>query len=86
MVIKKELMKRTVAGETFLVPLGKSVYDSNGLFFLTEVGTFIWDLLPQAENEEQILDAVLAEYEVDPETARADIAAFVGKLRSMDIL
>ena len=86
MIIKKELMKRQIAGETFLVPLGKMVYDTNGLFFLTEVGTFIWDLLPQAENEEQILDAVLAEYEVDPETARADIAAFVGKLRSMDIL
>ena len=86
MIIKKELMKRQIAGETFLVPLGKMVHDTNGLFFLTEVGTFIWDLLPQAENEEQILDAVLAEYEVDPETARADIAAFVGKLRTMDIL
>lgn len=86
MIIKKELMKRQIAGETFLVPLGKMVYDSNGLFFLTEVGAFIWDLLPQVENEEQILDAVLAEYEVDPETARADIAAFLGKLKTMDIL
>lgn len=86
MQIKKELMKRQVAGETFLVPLGKAVYDSNGLFFLTEVGAFIWDLLPQAQTEEDILAAVLSEYEVDEDTARKDVTAFLDKLRKMDIL
>ena len=86
MVIKKELMKRTVAGETFLVPLGKSVYDSNGLFFLTEVGAFLWDLLPEAESEDALLAAVLNEYDVEPEVALADIRAFLEKLTAMDII
>ena len=86
MIIKKDLMKRQIAGETFLVPLGKTVYDNNGLFFLTEVGDFLWDRLPEAENEEQLLAAVLDTYEVDEATARADIAAFLEKLRKMDIL
>lgn len=86
MKIKKELMKRSIAGEPFLVPVGKTIYDSNGLFLLTEVGAFIWDLLPEAEDEDQILAAVLAEYEVDAATAKADIAAFMDKLRDMDIL
>ena len=86
MIIKKELMKRSIAGDAFLVPVGKTIYDSNGLFLLTEVGSFIWDLLPDAENEEQILAAVLAEYAVDEATAKADIAEFLEKLRKMDIL
>lgn len=86
MKIKKELMKRTIAGEAFLVPVGKTIYDSNGLFLLTEVGSFIWDLLPEMEDEEQILAAVLAEYAVDEATAKADIAEFLDKLRKMDIL
>lgn len=86
MKIKKELLKREIAGESFLIPLGKTVYDSNGMFILTELGAFIWDLLPQAESEEDILEAVLAEYEVDEETARTDIAAYLEKLRSMEIL
>lgn len=86
MKIKKELIKRDIAGETFLVPLGKTVYDSNGLFVLTELGDFIWDLLPEAEGVEDILRAVLAEYEVDEETARADIEKFLEKLNKMDIL
>lgn len=86
MKIRIELMKRQIAGETFLVPLGKSVYDNNGLFFLTDVGAFLWDRLPQAENEEELLTAVLEEYDIDEATARKDIEAFLEKLRSMDII
>ena len=38
MKIKKELIKRTIAGDTILVPVGKTVYESNGLFVLNGVG------------------------------------------------
>lgn len=86
MKIRKELLKREVGGEAFLVPLGKTVYDSNGLFVLSELGGFIWDLLPEAETEEDILLKILSEYEVDETTARADLAVFLGKLREMGIL
>jgi hypothetical protein len=86
MIIRKELLKRDIGGEYFLVPLGKTTYDANGLFALTEVGAFIWDILPQAENAEDILRAVLAEYDVDEATAKADIDAFLNKLQDMDIL
>lgn len=86
MKIKKELLKREIGGDSFLVPLGKTVYDNNGLFILTELGAFIWDLLPQSESEEDILRAVLDEYEVDEATARADIARYLEKLRTMEIL
>lgn len=86
MNIKKELLKRDIGGESFLVPLGKTTYESNGLFALSEVGAFIWDLLPQAENAEDILKAVLAEYDVDEATAKADIDEFLNKLKEMDIL
>ena len=86
MELKKKLMKREIAGDTFLVPLGKTVYDSNGLFVLTELGDFIWDLLPEAESEEAILSRILEEYEVDEATAKADLTEFIDKLRNMGIL
>ena len=86
MEIKKKLMKREIAGDTFLVPLGKTVYDANGLFFLTEVGAFIWDLLPEAKTEEDVLSAVLAEYDVEEATARQDVHSFLEKLRGMNII
>lgn len=86
MKIRKELLKREIAGEAFLVPLGKSVHDSNGLFALTELGSFIWDLLPEAEDENQILACILEEYEVEEATAKNDLTLFLDKLRQMNIL
>ena len=86
MEIRKKLLKREIGGESFLVPLGKTVYDTNGLFVLTELGAFIWDLLPEAENEEEILAWILEEYEVDEDSAKADLIVFLQKLRKMEII
>lgn len=86
MKIKKELIKREIAGDTILVPVGKTVYDANGLFVLNELGGFLWERLPQAENAEQLCDAVLEEYEVSREEAVRDIAEFLDKLRKLDII
>ena len=86
MTIKKELIKREIAGDTILVPVGKTVYDSNGLFMLNELGAFIWELLPGADTEEDICNAVLAQYDVSIETAKKDVSEFLEKLRKMDII
>lgn len=86
MIIKKELIKRDIAGDTILVPVGKTVYDSNGLFVLNELGAFIWDILPKAETEAQIVEAVLEEYDVTAEEAAGDIREFLDKLRKMEII
>ncbi|MBO5129802.1 MAG: PqqD family protein [Oscillospiraceae bacterium] len=86
MIIKKELIKREIAGDTILVPVGRTVYDSNGLFVLNELGAFVWDLLPSAETEEGICKAVLEEYEVSPEEAMQDIREFLEKLKKLNII
>lgn len=86
MIIKKELIKRQIAGETILVPLGKTVYDSHGLFVLNELGAFIWDLLPNVDTQEEICQAILKEYEVSEEEARKDIAEFMNQLQKLDVI
>ena len=86
MNIKKRLLKRQIAGDAFLVPVGKEVYDSNGLFLLTEVGAFIWDRLEQAQDMEDILKAILEEYDVEESVARKDVEVFLEKLRTMEII
>ena len=86
MIIKKELVKRDIAGDTILVPVGKTVYDATGLFVLNELGAFIWDLLPQAETEADICKAILAEYEISEEEVARDVAEFLGKLKEMQII
>lgn len=86
MNIKKELIKREIAGDTILVPVGKTVYDSNGLFALNELGAFIWNMLPQVESEAEICEAILAEYDVSAEEAAKDTAEFMTSLKEMGII
>lgn len=86
MKIKKELVKREIAGDTILVPVGTTVYDSNGLFVLNEAAAFIWDQLPEADTAEEITARLLEEYEVSAEDAARDTAEFLSKLRDMQII
>lgn len=86
MIIKKELLKRQISGEYILVPVGKTVYDSHGLFVLNELGSFLWDLLPDAEGLDDLVAAVLREYEVSDDVARRDIKEFLDTLQRMEII
>lgn len=86
MIIKKELIKREIAGDTILVPVGKAIYDNNGLFVMNETGAFLWDLLPEAADEETLVRRMLAEYDVAEGDARADVAEFLARLRQMEII
>jgi len=86
MIIKKELIKRNIGNDTVLIPVGKTVLESNGLFMLNELGAFIWDLLPAVQTEAEICRAVLDSYEVSEEEAARDVSEFLETLRKMNIL
>ena len=86
MKIKKELIKREFAGEAILVPVGKTVYDSKGLFVLNELGMFIWDILPEVEGVDDIVKRILEEYETTEEEARKDTEEFLNDLRTLEII
>lgn len=86
MIIKKNLIKREIAGDVILVPVGQSVIESNGLYALNELGSFIWDMLPDVESIDDIVKEVLNEYEVDEETAKNDIIEFINKMKELQII
>ena len=86
MRIQKELIKREIAGDTILVPVGKTVLESNGLFVLNELGAFIWDILPNVETEAEICEAVLREYDASTDEVQKDVSEFLETLRNMHIL
>lgn len=86
MKINKKMIKREIAGDFFLVPAGDTVLEYNGLFAMNELAAFIWDALPDVDNETKITERVLKEYEIERATAEKDIAEFLEKLREYGII
>lgn len=86
MKINKELVKRNVAGDVLLIPVGKSVFDFNGLMILNETGSFLWDFLPNVESEEDLVRQLLEAYEVSEADAAADVREFIQKVRELGII
>ncbi len=86
MKIKMEFVLREIAGDTLLVPAGKTALDLNGMLSLNEVGAEIWAMLPEVESEEEIVQRILKDYDAEPEQVRADVSEFLGKLSALGIL
>ena len=86
MKIKDGFILREVAGSFIIVAVGSAVKDFHGIINLNETGAFLWKILEHGATEEELLAKMLAEYEVDEETARQDINAFINKLREAKLV
>ncbi len=86
MKIEREFVLRNIADDWLLVPVGKDAIDMNGLILLNELGVFLWERIPTAQNEEELLAEILREYDVSEAEARTDMEAFLKKLRDLKIL
>lgn len=77
---------RQIAGETIAVPSGPSAQSLSGLLALNGSGEFLFGLLQSEQTQDSLVQALLDTYEVDRETASADVAEFLGILRDNGIL
>lgn len=79
MKLKEGFILRTVAEKHVVIPSGNEL-DLSIMLTLNDTGKFLWEQLQTEKTEAQLLQAVLATYEVEPSQASAYIAAFVQKL------
>ena len=82
MKIKKGFVAKEIAGQYVVVALGKASKIFNGIIKLNDTAKLIWDILEKGAEKEEIVDALLAEYEgVDRATAEADVQKFIDELK-----
>ena len=79
--ISEEVMSQEVSGETVILDLQSESY-----FGLDEVGTRVWQLLQEKENLQGVFEAMLAEYEVEPDQLRIDMEELLGKLSDSGLI
>lgn len=86
MKIKNNFSIRNIAGSWVALPLGNSVVDITGMLTLNDSGVMLWRLLEGGCTREDLVNALLNEYDVTREEALADVNSFVDKLVSIGCL
>ena len=85
MKLKPGFIMRDIAGETIVVPSGDEL-KLNMMITLNGTGKFLWEHLEKGAEVDELVEAMLAEYEVDEKTARLGVEGFVAKLQEKGFL
>lgn len=86
MKIKDGFELREIADNYVVIPTESRVVDFSSMIMLNEVSAFLWLQLLEDKSENDLLKAVLSEYDVDKETAAGDIKVFVKELAAAGVL
>lgn len=71
---------REVAGKSVAIAVGGKATGLGGMIALNETGKLLFSLLMEGTDEERMVAALLDAYDIDEETARADVSAFLAPL------
>lgn len=85
MKLKDGFVLREVAGEYVVLPAGEGL-DLNMMITLNETGSLLWKKLTEGAEVEDLVNAILAEYDTDADTAAKSVEAFVAKLKEHNFL
>ena len=85
MRIKDGFLLRETAGKYIVLPLGGEL-DLGSLITLNETGAFLWRLLENGASREELVEALLEEYDVDKERAKKDLDALLAKMNAVGVL
>ena len=82
MRIKSTFSLRSIAGNWVALPLGESTIDFRGMLTLNESGVMLWRRLENGASRDELIEALLGEYEVSRDEATKDVEDFIGRLNS----
>ena len=83
---KPDFLLRDVAGTFVIVPVGEAVTSFPGMITVNSTGAYLWELLEQEQTEASLVKALTDRYEVDENTAGADVRAFLARLKPVGAL
>ncbi len=86
MKIKKGFVLRSVVDEYMIMPTGDNIAKFDGTAVLNEVSAFVFRQLENAVSREDLLAAMLAEFDVDEATASKDLDVLLAKFRELGLL
>ena len=86
MKAKPGFVLRNVVDEYILMPTGDNIGKFNGTVLLNEVSAFVWEKLQNPMTKDDLLKAILDEFEVEKAVASADLEALLESLRGYGVI
>lgn len=86
MKIKSDFVMKKIAGSNVVVPIRTRAVDFSGIIKLSDSGAYLWEILTEGAERDELVAKLLDKYEVDEATASADVDRFVAKLKEADLL
>ena len=79
--VPKDVMAAHLAGEAVLLHLGTKAY-----FKLNDTAAEAWKGMEAGEDEDRVVERLVAAFEVPPETARAELRSLAAELTARGLL
>lgn len=86
MKIKDGFVLREVGDNFIVVAVGEGIKTFNGMIQLNDTGALLWKLLEKGANEQELVTAMLKEYNVTKEVAESDVKEFIESLKEANLL
>lgn len=86
MKVKEGFVLRNVVDEHIVMPTGDNIAKFEGAVVLNDVAAFVFEQLKNPMSKDDLLQAVLNEFEVDEETAKNDLDMLIEKLNEFNII
>ena len=77
---------REVVGEFLLIPTGKLSMTTNRVITISESAAYLWSQMGEGKTEQELCDLLRQEYDVDRETALADVREMVNDMCEKEIM
>lgn len=86
MKIRQGYILRDVMDISVIIGVGDDAYMPNQIMSLNETGAFLWRILEQGAEKQELVDAMLREYDTDAATAERDVDAFLAQLKEKALI
>ena len=86
MKAKSGFVLRDVVGEKILMPTGDNIGQFKGTLLFNDISAFVWQKLQNPISREDLLQAVLDEYEVEETVAAADLDKLLQNLKDYGVI
>ena len=80
------IVTRKTGNEYVLVPLSDNIADMDSVYTLNETGAFLWELIDGKRCIDDLVEALVAEYNVNRDNAEKDVFAFINNMKKYLII